>query len=184
MTSSQPSLEDQLMPSPDPRAKARKRHAEFWQICWLISLSSLLISLYAVFLSQRLAPTDCQHDLDQAALILADELGKLSVRDGRFGNVGMLDISDGKRSQIGMNKLQATIRLARIVGKQLNYDYLVELARHDEEDAVGLAHRLGRLERERALAGGRNSFGEIVRRVLCQTDAGRRLKSLKIILGG
>jgi hypothetical protein len=82
MTSSQPSLEDQLMPSPDPRAKARKRQSEFWQICWLISLSSLLISLYAVFLSQRLAPTDCQHDLDQAALVLADELGKLPFETG------------------------------------------------------------------------------------------------------
>jgi hypothetical protein len=187
MTSSQPASDSEVTTRP---VKSRRRSAEFWRICWLTCLSSLLISLYAVFVSQRLAPTDCQHELDQAALDLADEIGRLSIRHGRFGNVGVLDLSDGARSQLGLNKLQATLRLDELIASQLGYEYIVELVRKDARDAAAINRELARLERELASPQansrtlGRLSFADFVRRRLSQTSAGRSLRSLKISLGG
>lgn len=189
MTRSTP-VEEQLAPS-DAGTRAKKRRTELFQICWLVSLSSLLISLYAsLVLPQHLAPADCQHCLNQAALVIADELGRLNVRHKRFGNVGLSDISEGTRSQMGLNRLEATLRLDAIAAAQLGYNGLAELVRTDARDASRIEHDLAHMERDlinpaansRML--GRSSFTEVVRRVLSQTGAGGRLKSLKITLGG
>lgn len=178
-----------MLPATDPQAKSTQRKAQFFQICALSLLSSLLISLWTVILSQSLAPTASQHDLDQAAIMLANELGKLSVRNGRFGNVGIIDIQDGARSQMGLNRLQATLRLDGMIANQLGYNGMAALVSKDVNDVNKLTRNFARMERELANPessrfGRNSSFVDLVRRVLAQTGAGGRLRSLKITLGG
>ncbi|MBX9686720.1 MAG: hypothetical protein K2X27_08460, partial [Candidatus Obscuribacterales bacterium] len=174
----------------DPLVKARRRRSEFWQLSCLISLSSLLVSMYAVFLSQRLAPASSQHELDEAALALARDLGNLTVSHHRFGKVALLDLSDGKNSQMGLNRLQATLRLDGMIAKQLGFEKILKLVRKDAIEVAQLNRELLRLQKELSSANaprhfqGRDSFLELVRRKLAVSGANSRLKSLRIILGG
>lgn len=185
-----PQSPNDLMLSPDPTAKVRRRRSEFWQVCWLVSLSSLMISMYAIFLSQHLAPAASQHDLDQAALMLAKELSTITVNHSRFGNVGLVDIKQAEHSQIGLNRLQATLRLDGILARQLGFDYMSVLVGKDVRELNQLTRELSRLERELASPQAerdilqREPFLDLVKNVLARTGAGGRLKSLSISLGG
>ena len=179
---------DLLLSEPDPRAKLHRRRVEFWQICWLISLSSLLISLYALFLSQRLAPVASQLDLDHAALVLANELSSLTVMQNRFGKVGLLHYRDASRVQMGLNGLQATLRLDGIVARQLGFDSMADLVTADATSAAFSSKEFAELERSLAQPNGkenlgRETFPDIVKKVLNHTGAGNRLRSLKISVG-
>ncbi len=189
MTSSTAAAENIILSTPDPKAKLRRRRAEFWQICSLVTLASLLISLSAVLLAQRLAPAASQHDLDQAALAIASELGSLTVKHQRLGQLGLLDFSDDKRSQIAFNSLEAILRVDGMAARQLELEPMYQCLSNDADAASHLARELARLERELASPKapaqllGRESFTSVVRKVLSQSGAGGRLRSLKISLG-
>lgn len=190
MTTSPPQQEDAILITPDPDLRFRRRRSQFWQICWLISLSSLLISLYAIFLSQRLAPAASQHDLDQAALLIAQELSTLSVKHPRFGNLGLIDIREGHRTQLSLNRLEAALRLDGIIARQLGFDYMVDLVGRDARQVTMLSRELAKLEHELSVPASESvytdlePFTETVRKLLARTGAGGRLKSLKVVLGG
>ena len=153
--------EIQLLIAVNPRMLKRRRNAEFWQICCLISLESLLISLYAILLSQQIATTPIQHELDQAALLIADEIGRLSIQDGRFGNVGLIEISEGTHSQLSLNKIQATLRVDAITANRLGLKTMEPLIEHDVIEAAKISRSLARHERAMAIPGGKESFFEI-----------------------
>jgi hypothetical protein len=190
VTTSSPEQENIILAQPDPVARLSRRRAEFWQICWLISLSSLLISLYSIFLSQRLAPAASQNDLDQAALLIAQKLSSLSVTHPRFGNIGLIDIREGRKTQISFNRLQATLRLDGILARQLGLDYMYELVGRDARQVGMLSRELIKLEHELSIPATESAytdiepFTETVRKLLARTGAGGRLKSVKVVLGG
>ncbi len=192
MTSSPPSpspgpTDEFLIPEADPGARISRRRAEFWQISWLVSLSSLLVSLYAVFLSQRLAPVASQADLDRAAIMLARELSSLSVKHSRLGNIALCA---GAGNNFELNSLQATLRLDALVAKRLCLKEVEEQIEKDAKELALLVNELCRLEHDlaktdgpSASSSGRQSFAESVRKLLMHTGAGSRLRSLKIKLG-
>lgn len=181
---------DLLFSEPDPRAKTRKRRTEFLQICWHIILSSVLISIYAIILVQHLAPAASQSDLDKAALVLANELSTLTVKHSRFGNVGLLQIRESQRQQMGLNHLQATLALDNIIADTLQSPQLKELVRRDIQDAASLASSFAKMERELAKPTsqqnvlGHPSLKTLAHRVFSRSGTENRLRGLKIVLGG
>lgn len=173
----------------DPRARERKRRSEFVQISLFVSLSSLLIALYAIFLSLRLAPAASQHDLDQATLMLASELAALSLNHGRFGPVGLLDTADGGRRQLSFNRLEASLRVVGISAKKLGFDSMSELLSRDAREVSALVREFAQLEREEVNASseqiqGRESLSHKLRKSLLRNGPASVLRDLKITVGG
>ena len=164
-----------------------RSRADFWKMSGLICLSSLLVSVYAMFLSDRLAPAATQSDVDQTALVLGRELSEIYLSHRRFGRVGLIDISSERAQQIGLNTLQATLRLDQLIFSRLHLDYVCKLIENDARDAAWLTRELASIEHEQVSASGNGADGgrifELARKMLARNWRAGELVNLKISLG-
>lgn len=110
-----------------------------WMLFLLVGTYSILISFYALLIGQKIMPTASQNELEEAAVVVAQELSSINVGGGRFGSVGLCDLSfdsappDNYRQgrQIGLNTLYATLRLDGILAERLRSDCMCELVQKD-----------------------------------------------------
>lgn len=165
-----------------------RSRSDLWKLSFLITLSSLLVSIYSLVLSERLTPAATQADIDQAALAIARELSGTYLSNRRFGRVGLIDISQADESQIGLNTLYGTLRLDSLIASQLGLEYIEKLVETDARDAVWLTRELASIERElasppapREEEGGR--LYELARKMLARNWRAGQLVQVRITFG-
>lgn len=152
MTTSPPATTESSPAEVRP-ASARFR-SDIWKLSLLISLNSLLVSIYSIGLADRLTPAATQADIDQTASELAGDLSELAVSHRRFGKVGLVDLAgaDGESDQLGLNNLNATLRLDYQIASDYNLDYMRKLIETDSKDCAWIGSELARIEREQISA--------------------------------
>lgn len=156
----------------------------------LIGFNSLLISLYALSMSQKIAPAASQNDLEKAAISVAEDLSGLTVLCKRLGRIGLCD-----RSTLGgtsLNRLLATLRLDGLLARQLQSAYLTKLVEADfvevQKAQVELASLLRQSIRSHApdpASGQKMSIYDKAYKIISESSHNkeRRLVSLRIDLG-
>ena len=182
------SLSESEQPQIIERTPAGVRsRSDLWKLSFLIAFSSLLVSIYSLVLSDRLTPAATQADIDQAARSVATELGKIYLTHRRFGRVGLLDVTQGDESQIGLNTLQATLKLDGLIASTIGLDYIQKLVSTDAKDAVWLSRELASIEREQSSPGvGQEEGGrlyELAKKMLARNWRAGELVKVKITLG-
>lgn len=179
-------------PPPPPPSEAPSSPAgirtrmEFWKMSLLITASSLLVSSYALFLADRLTPVATQADVDQTAMLVGHELARLYLSHRRFGRVGLIDLGGHDDSQLGLNTLQATLRLDSLMASKLHLDYIGKLVENDARDAGWIGRALAAMEYEQISPGKDHEGGrlfELAKKRLSRNWKAGQLTNLKISLG-
>ncbi len=165
-----------------------RSRSDLWKLSILIALSSLLVSIYSLILSDRLTPAATQADIDQAAKAVATELAQIYLSNRRFGRVGFIDVNQADESQIGLNSLHATLRLDGLIATQLDLPYIQKLVETDARDAVWLTRALASIQREQAgEPHGKDGEGgrlyELAKKMLARNWRAGQLVQVKIRFG-
>lgn len=165
-----------------------RSRSDLWKLSFLIALSSLLVSIYSLLLSEKLTPAATQADIDLAARAVATELSSTYLSNRRFGRVGLIDINQPDDSQIGLNTLHATLRLDALIASQLGFKYLGKLVETDARDAIWLTRELASIEREQVSPPGlRQEEGgrlyELAKKMLARNWRAGELVEVKIRFG-
>ncbi|MBY0356685.1 MAG: hypothetical protein K2W82_01680 [Candidatus Obscuribacterales bacterium] len=156
----------------------------------LIGFNSLIISLYALSMSQKIAPAASQNDLEKAAISVAEDLSGLTVLCKRLGRIGLCDRSNP--GETSLNRLLGTLRLDGLLARQLQSAYLTKLVEADfvevQKAQVELANLLRQSIRSHApdpASGQKMSIYDKAYKIISESSHNkeRRLVSLRIDLG-
>lgn len=166
-------------------------------IAALVLLSALITSLYIVGVHQGAMQGRRQNAIEQAAILSAEELAKVTVSDPRFGEIGLVDgiVSTPGESPwsaqrvTGMNTLFATLRIDLLVAEKLGLRTIAGMVANDLENADQVRDKL----RSRLLVASfadakitdRHAIWSRVGRILATStvNTGEKLTSYRVSLG-
>lgn len=108
----------------------------------LLVVSGLIISLYALGLSYLLPHSNANDQVDQAALLCARRLARVSIKDAEFGTVALADSTADGDPVRSLNSLYATLRVDACIARSFSLPQMEKLIEHDYDHLHQVEGRL------------------------------------------
>jgi hypothetical protein len=169
-------------------------------VIFLLALAAgVFVSLYVVWVRQMTVHQKFSNAVEQAAIVSADSLAKLTIQSPTFGPVGLCDLPAGPAAgqqsfrTVGLNTLYATLRLDAIIAYRLHNKVMMKLCREDLKQVrqleKELIRKLNQAVEQKSLGAysaveGGSLYQQVFQALAVESRTGRRkLFSLKVMLG-